>query len=106
MRHKVGDPLEHALGFQNERRQGDSCQVHARTELRDHAQQDILQAHDLVECSSTEIRWAEPCSRPPIAQHFHRHPPFWRNLRAMLAYTIQCWSSAHEKSTSKTSSTW
>jgi hypothetical protein len=50
MGHEVGDPFEHALWFQNERRQGDSCQVHARTKLRDHAQQDVLQGHDLVEC--------------------------------------------------------
>lgn len=33
MRHKVGDPFEHALGLQNERRQRDTSQVHARTEL-------------------------------------------------------------------------
>jgi len=90
MGHEVGDPFEHALWFQNERRQGDSCQVHARAELRDHAQQDVLQGHDLVECFMDRNKIGiKPCSRPPIAQHFHLHPPSWRNLDAILAYRIR-----------------
>ena len=33
MRHKVGDPFQHAFWLQDEGREGDSSQVHARSEL-------------------------------------------------------------------------
>lgn len=96
MRHKVGDPLKHALGLQNECRQGDSGQVHAWAELRDHTQQDVLYVHHLVQCLSRGTCLDKPCSRPPIAQHSHYHPPFWRHLDAILAYTRQVWAPVEE----------
>jgi hypothetical protein len=87
MGHEIGDSFQHALRLQDECRQRHSGQIHARTKLRDQAQQQVLHFHTSVNALTAlkdTLFSSSNCSTFSLSSSFLKLPKQQVSYRFMI----------------------